>query len=379
VRTNAGVGTRGAAVFLISPSTNPCGVEMFARGLARAASDAGMDTRCLAAAGNWRDAGAIWRALRDAEALVVSLPMVAWKRAVTIPLLGLFFARLRGARTIIVLHEWADLHPLRRVFLSTYLLLSKIVLFSSPVVRDEYRRSPVGRLPFISALMPIPPNIAPPVQRVSSPLLKRIEAERAKGSLILGHFGSIYPRKQSTFALDVAHCLKDADRRVFAVFIGGFIKANDNVEELFWAHARRLNLESATAVSGYIGSDAQIFALFDAVDVFVYSFAEGLTSRRGSVLTCLESGRPVIVNAPRSNSEFDHHPSFRALMARGALHIVAGDATPLEFARAICTLESDPPPAGVDIFGPAWRDAATALAAAMDERPVTLASSVAVR
>jgi glycosyltransferase involved in cell wall biosynthesis len=368
-----------ATVFLISPSSTPCGVEMFTRCLARAVGDAGKDSWCIAAAGNRRDVRAIWRALRGAKTFVVCLPVVAWKRALMIPLLAMIFARLRGAETVVVLHEWADLHPMRRAFISAYLLFAKIILFSSPIVSDECRRSPLGRLPIVFGLMPIPPNIAPPLQRISSPLLKRIEEERAKGSVILGHFGSIYPKKQSTFVLDVAHCLKDGERRVFVVFIGGFIRASDNVEELFFAHARRLNLESSIAVSGYVESDAEIFALFDAVDVFVYSFAEGLTSRRGSVLTCLESGRPLIVNAPRSLSEFDHHPVFRNLIARGALHIVPNDAAAADFARAIDAIESAPAQADLDVFGSAWRDAAAALCGVIDRQPVMLASSVAVR
>jgi glycosyltransferase involved in cell wall biosynthesis len=365
-------------VFLVSPSPTPCGIEMFARGLACAVGRAGRDAQCVAVTGERGDAGSVWRALAGARAIVVSLPVVAWKRALLTPLLALALARARGARTIVVLHEWADLHPLRRAFLSIYLLFAQTILFSSPIVREAYARSALGRLSFAGGLMPIPPNIAPPEARNGSPLLERIRKERACGSLIIGHFGAIYPKKQSTFVLDVAHALEASGRKAFAAFIGGFVKANDNVEELFLAHAQRLNLESSIAVSGYVESDAEIFALFDAVDVFVYSFAEGLTSRRGSILTCMESGRPVIVNAPRYAGEFDHHPTFRNLIARGALRLLPPDANPGDFAQAIFALVA-PPASNSDMFRLAWRDAAAALCVAIDAWPVTLASSVAVR
>ncbi len=356
---------RGFVVSLVSPSKAPCGVEMFARGLARAAGELGLDSRSVAVAGRWGDAPALWRALADAAALVVNLPAVAWKKALLTPLLALTIARLRGARTVVVLHEWADLHPLRRAFVSAYLLFAQVVLFSSPSVRDEFLSSPVGRLPFAVGLAPIPPNIAPPKARLRSPAVERVEAERARGRLILGHFGSIYPKKQSTFVLDVARALQGMNREVFVVFIGGFVKAGDDVEERFFAHARELGLEASIMVSGYIESDAEIFALFDAVDLFVYSFTEGLTSRRGSVLTCLESGRPVVVNAAKSESEFDHHRLFRGLIAQGALQIVPTNAAPADFARAIDAIGADRRAVAPEIFAPAWRDAAAALRAAL--------------
>jgi glycosyltransferase involved in cell wall biosynthesis len=363
--TPAPAANRGFVLSLASPSQTPCGVEMFARGLSRAAGGLGLDSRSLAVAGRWGDTPALWRALAGAGALVVNLPVVAWKRTLLTPLLALLIARLRGARTVVVLHEWADLHPLRRASVSAYLLLAQIVLFSSPTVREEFLSSPFRRLPFASALAPIPPNIAPPSARLRTPAVARIEAQRAKGSLVLGHFGSIYPKKRSTFVLDVAHALQAMNRRVFVVFIGDFVKANDDIETRFFARARELGLEDSVMVSGYIQTEAEIFALFDAVDVFVYSFAEGLTARRSSVLTCLESGRPIVVNAAKRQSEFDHHPSFRRLIAQGALRLVPTDAAPADFARAIDAISAEPRAAAPDIFAPAWRDAALALRAAL--------------
>lgn len=119
-------------------------------------------------------------------------------------------------------------------------------------------------------------------------------------------------------------------------------------------------------VTGYVESDAEIFAMFDAVDLFVYSFAEGLTSRRGSVLTCLESGRPVVVNAPKRDGEFDHHRVFRGLIADGALQIVPTSAAPADFARAIQALGAGRRRAATEIFAAGWRDAALALRAALN-------------
>jgi len=351
-------------LFLISPSKTPCGVEMFARGFAAATRELGVKTETLAADGRPSDIVALWRQLAGAGALVVNLPVVAWKKALLLPLVALLMARGRGVAPVVVLHEWADLNPLRRAFIGLYLLAARVVLFSSPTVRREFASSFIARWPLTTGLVPIPPNIAPPERRFASPLVERLAQERARGRLVLGHFGSIYPRKQSALVLDIADALKRSGTDVFVVFIGGFIKGHDDVEGQFRARARALGLEDDILVTGYVETDAEIFALFEAVDVFAYCFHEGLTSRRGSVLACLQSGRPVVVNAPSLATEFDHHPAFKRLIASGALRFVPTDADPREFARVISMLGGQGRIQPL-FFAGAWRDAALALRGAL--------------
>lgn len=348
-------------LFLVSPSTTPCGVEMFARGLSAATAALGETSESLAVDGGWRDIRRLWSAPRGANALVISFPVVAWKRALLMPLLALAFARSRGASTVVILHEWADLNPLRRLFVSLYLLAAETVLFSSPTVQREFEAGPMRWLRVATGLTPIPPNIAPPPERLASPALERIQAERAKGSLILGHFGSIYPKKQSAAVLDIAAALRAKGKEVFVVFIGGFIRGQDDVEGQFWARAKRLGVDDLVLVTGYMRFDTEIFALFDEVDVFAYAFTEGLTSRRGSVLACLESGRPVVVNAPALANEFDHHQTYKRLIADGLLRFVSRDAEASEFANAILAIEPGEGRTPKPFFASAWRDAAEAV------------------
>jgi len=40
------------------------------------------------------------------------------------------------------------------------------------------------------------------------------------------------------------------------------------------------------------------------------------------VLTCVQSGRPVVVTGPAASDEFDHHPRFKELIDRGAIVLV---------------------------------------------------------
>jgi glycosyltransferase involved in cell wall biosynthesis len=357
------------ALFLVSATATPCGVEMFARGSLKSSAANGIDGAGFTLNGGLGETPLLWTALADVDALIVNLPMVAWKRTLLAPALALLSARLRGARTIVVLHEWADLDWRRRLVIGVYLSFAQTVLFSSPYVRAQFARSLFGWAPFATGLVPIPPNIARPSKLISTALSDRLAVEKSKGRLILGHFGSIYPRKQSSFVLDVAAELKLLRRDVFVVFIGGFVRDSGRVEAEFRARASALGLSDDVLVTGYIGTDADIYRLFEAVDVFAYSFAEGLTSRRGSILACLQSGRPLVVNQPSSAREFDHHPSFRLAIARSAIRLVPTSSTPKVFATAINALDPSREPEPIALFEEGWRDAALAIRKAISFRP----------
>jgi glycosyltransferase involved in cell wall biosynthesis len=354
-----------SVAFLVSGSRHPCGVEMFERELARAAQALGTPVSNLVIGGHWRDARTLWHALAGVRALVVSLPVVAWKKTIFTPLLALVIARLRGARTVVILHEWGDLNPMRRACFSVYLLFAKSVMTSSPNVRRDFQASALGRLCVDQGLVPIPPNIGPPQERVSTQAIRRLRKERALGRFVLGQFGSIYPKKQASFLLEVARDARNRGLDVFVVFIGGFVKGRDDGEAQFLARVKELGLEDFVLVTGYIETDAEIHSLFDAVDIFVYAFAEGLTSRRGSVLACLQSGRPVLANAPIDADEFAHHPVFQDLIDRGALHFVPSNASASDFAEAVAKIGYRPPLTAPEIFATAWRDAAIALRKAL--------------
>ena len=364
-----------AVVMLVSPSATPCGVEMFARALRAAVEPLGLATRAIPVRGDFREAWVLWQELSNARALVVNLPVVAWKRAPFTPLLALTIARLRGVRTIMVLHEWADLRPARRAIYSVYSMLAGTILFSSPFVRAGYETNSRRRRARSTGLIPIPPNLPPTAVRRATPASARLAEERRRGRFILGHFGSIYPKKRSEFVLDIAAALRARGREVFVVFIGGFIKGLDEVEARFFARAEALGLADAILVTGYVETGPEIFELFEACDAFAYSFAEGLTSRRGSVLACLLTGKPVVADAPQSADEFAHHRVYRDFIAAGALTFAARGASPADYADAIEHAVVSPAPAMPEMFSMAWREAGSALRDAVEAEPaLTIAS-----
>jgi glycosyltransferase involved in cell wall biosynthesis len=306
----------------------------------------------------------IWRAAGSARSVVCNFPIVAWKRVIFRPLLALAIARLRRRRIVLIQHEWAGLHWLRRItYLPALLLADRIVTFS-PLVRRELARDPlIGWTQRKCVLAPLPPNIEAPPGIADTKLRQRLIAARGEGRLVIGHFGSIYPGKQPNALLDICATLKERGRKPLIVYIGSFIRGVDNVEHDLYARATELGVFDDIIVSGYVATDHELFGLFSQVDAFCYPLDEGLTARRSSVLTCVQSGKPVIATGPAEPDEFDHHPRFKELIDRGAIVLVGqGSDDEVYGDRILSALKWPSVQASFDFDG-WWQDVAQAVRA----------------
>ncbi|MBV9064735.1 MAG: glycosyltransferase family 4 protein [Methylobacteriaceae bacterium] len=359
-------------MFLVSPSRTPCGVETFARHLARSWAAAGHQVRQIAMSGRASELSQLWRALGHAEALVINAPVVAWKRVLLVPLICIVLARVRGRKLVQIVHEWSDLDPRRRILLSIHALFATHILYSSPAVRDQHRSNLLARLlPVKAGLIPIPPNIESPRASQNSPhplAIEQLTAARTAGRLIIGHFGSIYPRKRSDRILEIAAELQRRGHDVLLAYIGDFVRGSDDIQDVFRRRIAELDLADNVLITGYIESHADVFAVLRETDVLVYAFADGLSSRRGSVLAALLSGRPVIVNAPQNQHEFDHHPAFRGAIATGGLRLVAAEDI-CAYADAVERARGTRQNVAID-FDQCWRDAASAFEQLVRDEPV---------
>lgn len=366
-RRDAHRGAEARSLHLLGNGQPPCGVGDFSTLLLAALRALEPDTHAshVIEPGSLRP-GALWRAVSGADVVVANFPVVAWKRALTAPLAAFAMAALRGRTRIAILHEWSSLHRLRRWVLRPVLMLSNPIVMLSPQIRSELASDPiVGRLARRGILMPLPPNLARPATTAPSPMRDRLLAARQEGRLMLGHFGSIYPGKQPEAVLEIASALKARGENPLLVFIGSFVKATDGIEETFAARVAELGLTDNVVVTGYVASPEALFGLFEAVDAFAYILPEGLTSRRSSVLACVQSGRPVVVTAPAHAEEFDHHPRFRALLEQGAIVSVPRSAGPDAYADKVLAARLRPTmPTAID--RKAWfADAARGLIDAM--------------
>jgi glycosyltransferase involved in cell wall biosynthesis len=363
------VAGRSQRLLLLAPAGVPCGVGDFTGRLTAALQRVGGEDaaaalpfeRCRGLAGG------LGRALDKADALVLNLPLVAWKRLLIEPLAALAYARARGRRTVVVLHEWGGLHPLRRATYRPLLAFADRIAMVSPQVRAELAADPiVGRLARRVRLIPLPPNLVRPAATRPTALSERLAAARSDGRLVLGTFGSIYPGKQPEALLDVAAELKRRGERPLLAFIGFFVRGTDGIEERFRARVADLGLDDDVVVTGRVGPAEELYGLFDSVDLFAYDFAEGLTARRASVMAALQAGRPVVTSAPASPDEFAANPRLARLVEAGALSFVPTGADAATFAEALVQARRRPLPA-VEVDVEAWWDeTARALTAMLD-------------
>jgi len=353
------------ALFLISVSKTPCGVEMFTRRLAQTWREMGLFERSVAIRGSFPDIFAVWKELNAADSLVISFPIVAWKRVILTPFLAFVIALARGKRTILVAHEWDDLDWRRRLILMSLALFAKQLMLSSPMVRAQYSRSVFARIiRGATSIVPIPPNIERARFVVPSLLAQEIRMRREK-KIVIGHFGSIYPKKQSDFVLLVAAEMKKIGHDVLVVFVGGFVKGLDRVEEEFYEQLDLLGLKNDVIMTGYVEHSEDIFAVFDEVDCFIYRFSEGLSSRRASVLTCLQTGKPVWVNAPAGADEFVHHRIFSFALESNVLRLLPANADAKAYAMALAAAPRKEQSRPIEMFEAMWCDAARALETAL--------------
>jgi glycosyltransferase involved in cell wall biosynthesis len=353
------------ALFLGAGPQMQCGVGQFTRRLCEAIEK--LDPGSCATLTLTRSEGSIaevWHAVASARSVVCNFPMVAWKRVVFRPLLALGIARLRGRRVILIQHEWAGLHWLRRISYIPALLIADTIVMFSPLVRHELAADPVvGFTAQKCVLAPLPPNIAAPAGIADSKLRQHLAAARESGRLVIGHFGSIYPGKQPNALLGISAILKQRGLKPLIVYVGSFIRGVDKVEQEFHARAADLGIADDVIVSGYVASDHEVFGLFSEIDAFCYPLEEGLTARRASVLASVQSGRPVIVTGPAETGEFDHHPRFKQLIDDGAIVLVARGAADDAYAdRIVSALKWSSMHAPFDFDG-WWLDVAHAVRA----------------
>lgn len=305
----------------VSAARQLCGVEAFSR-LVASHFGARATMHVLDA-----DLLRLVRALKGRDAVFFNFPIVGWKRQLFSPGLAAILARLMGKDVVVFLHEWLALDWKRRIVLAPVVLCATRLAFSAPEIAAEFSATRFSR--FVTGkrqVVPIPPNILPSEERAESEHSRALSAQRRAGRLILGQFGSIYPKKQSAVVLQVAAELLRAGHDVGVVFAGSFIKGMDNVEEDFFASVRQLGLSDRVTVTGYIADDDVLAGIFAEVDVFCYLFAEGLTSRRGSVLAAALSGRRVVINAPLASDALAHHGLFQRLIETGIIRLVPTDA-----------------------------------------------------
>jgi glycosyltransferase involved in cell wall biosynthesis len=329
--TAAAVTQRAPArcLFLLTPSQEECGVESFARLLVSALQNDYPEDGCavLAVSSRWRDLPAAFRNIAVADQIVFSVPLLAWKRLLLLPLVVLVFACMVRCRVNVFMHEWAALHWLRRLALAPFLLLSRTIIVVSPFIANGIAdtRWLMGAARKCRLVPNAPVIRRPGVSCVTERVLRVREAAKSC-DVVIGYFGAIYKGKAATALLDICDNLRNSGVRALIVFVGSFPRSLDGYEQQFWSKVSEYGIADQVIVTGYITDEAELYTLFDEVGSFLFLFPEGLTARRSSVIHTLQSDRPVVVTAPRSMAEFAHHAGFTGLIEAGVLSFIAEGA-----------------------------------------------------
>ena len=203
-------------LFLLTPSEEECGVESFARLLVSALQNDYPDDgyAVLAVSSRWRDLPAVFRKIAAADQVVFSVPLVAWKRLLLLPLVVLLFACLVRCRVNVFMHEWTALHWLRRLALAPFVLLSRTIIVVSPFIAGEIAGTPwLMGAARKCRLVPNAPTIRRPGEpRVTERVLRLREAAKSC-DVVIGYFGAIYKGKAATALLDVCENLRKSGVR----------------------------------------------------------------------------------------------------------------------------------------------------------------------
>jgi glycosyltransferase involved in cell wall biosynthesis len=326
----------GAALFVFTPTAHPCGVETFTRAMVEALREPPGRYGALAISGRWDDVPAEIAAVARSREVVFNFPLIAWKKLIVQPLLLLFAAILCGRRTSIFLHEWTALHPLRRLVLVPFVVLADTIIVVSPYAGDQLAADRwLGWTARKCRVVPHPVTVLRPKALRTTARVESLARAAASHDLVIGTFGSIYEGKASTALLDVAARLRQSGHRPLLVYVGSFTSSLDNYEAEFRSAVRQRGLDDDVIVTGFIEGTDELFALFEQIGVFLFLFPEGLTARRSSVITTLQSNRPVVVTAPQSMAEFDHHAGWTETIASGAISFLPRDADVGEICDAV--------------------------------------------
>jgi glycosyltransferase involved in cell wall biosynthesis len=368
-------GARDRCLFLLTPSKEECGVESFARLLVSALQNDYPDDgyAVLAVSSRWRDLPAVFRKISAADQVVFSVPLVAWKRLLLLPLVVLVFACVARCRVNVFMHEWAALHRLRRLALAPFVLLSRTIIVVSPFIAGEIAGTPwLMGAARKCRLVPNAPTIRRPVEPRVTERVVRVREAAKSCDVVIGYFGAIYKGKAATALLDVCENLRNSGIRALIVFVGSFMKSLDGYEQQFWSKVAEYGIADQVIVTGYITDEAELYTLFEEVGSFLFLFPEGLTARRSSVIHTLQSDRPVVVTAPRAMAEFAHHAGFTRLIEAGVLSFVPEGADLRAIAdQLLAVAKQGKRPAPAIDWDTWWRATTAATHAAMMDKMAT--------
>jgi glycosyltransferase involved in cell wall biosynthesis len=228
-------------------------------------------------------------------------PTLSYRKSISILFL-ITRLKLNGFRIVITLHEYSYSSKLAQ-FRTNLLLRSAHRL----IVVDELYKADLVHSKRANAedILYIPVGSSIDRSQLSDEGIKLLRKKHIKSNgLLIGYFGFIIPAKGVETLIQLGHILKQQNRK-FKIIIAAELKGDNKYHQELLKLIREKGLENESTITGYLPSH-EIADLLRSMDVVVFPFTKGISTRNTSVLAALNQGVNVISTKSKriSNSPY---------------------------------------------------------------------------
>lgn len=208
------------------------------------------------------------------------------------PIISPYILLALGYVNVLTLHEFKMAHPLRKLA-----DLALMLPMAGVLVPSSSERSAIVRVaPFLASRIRV--STAGPTIRpiwISECERQMLRAELGIGSeeFVIAYFGFVHPHKGTTAVLKAfSHMLKHAPNSRLIV-IGEFHPQRDKYHRLLLELSLNLNLSSRILWVGAQPSEV-VSKLLQICDAALLPFPDGASTRRGTLIVCVQHGLPTV-------------------------------------------------------------------------------------
>lgn len=236
----------------------------------------------------------IWRIIRaikliNPDIINLQFPTKIYRFSVSVLFLVIRLKRL-GFRIVTTLHEYS-FSPKLAQFRSNFIIRSSNGLI---VVDEQYKIDVVDRELCSEdrvQYIPVGSNIDRSELDAEGIRLVRSEYSAEHGTLI-GYFGFIFPSKGVESLISLGRLLKQ-QKRLFKIVIVADLNSKNKYHLKILEMIRESGIDEELVVTGYLPAN-RIADLLKSMDVVVFPFTKGISTKNGSVLAALNQGVNVI-------------------------------------------------------------------------------------
>ena len=262
----------------------------------------------------WCGVKCLFDVFRHGKLLHMQYPMIgSWGKSIwpgIVPAVMRCALALKRPKLVLTLHEWGDMHLLRKVSIFPLLMMADEIIFVSNMEYKKMNSTFTGifclnrkkqRVIPIGINLEIPSLDVLTVKRMRSELLDSTDESDA---VIIGYFGFMYASKKPHVIVDVVEALVHMGLPAKALFIGDFTKHATKDKIDFLRYIQQRDMDAYVNITGYINDEVKVSEMMRACNVVILPFVGGLTARRGSFWYALALGVPLISTQPSEAGEF---------------------------------------------------------------------------